>query len=137
MPKATDELTHLPELAARPVQEMQLFTDVMTAEFHAMNAERKELFKKKIMEQLVVLKKKLEELLENNQKVTEIEQLDRDEFVIDLLKQKQFVEEGENVCTDIRNEAEKTNLKLELLTERITKSTWNKMKVKSTAMKSI
>jgi len=75
--------------------------------------------------------------LDENETVTEIEQLERDEFVIDLLKQKQFIEEGDNVCTDIRKEAEKTNLKLELLKRRIEESTWAKMKDHSTAMQSI
>jgi Rps23 Pro-64 3,4-dihydroxylase Tpa1-like proline 4-hydroxylase len=59
--------------------------------------------------------------------------------VVDLLKQTQFIEEGDNVCTDIRKEAEKTNLKLELLQKRIKESTWDKMHkdYHSKAMKSV
>ena len=49
----------------------------------------------------------------------EIEKLERDEFVIDVEKQDQFIQEGDNVCSDIRNEADKTNLRLELLRERV------------------
>lgn len=116
---------------------MQLFTDVMNQEFQAANAERKELFKKKIMEQLLVIQKKLKELLSENEHVTDIERLDRNEFVVDLQRQKQFIDEGDNVCNDIRKEAEKTNLKLELLRDRIVEQTWDKMEVPSTAMKSI
>jgi hypothetical protein len=41
------------------------------------------------------------------------------------------------VCSDIRKEAEKTNLKLELLRDRIIDSTWEKMEVPSIAMKSV
>lgn len=41
------------------------------------------------------------------------------------------------MCSDIRKEAEKTNLRLELLRERVIDSTWNKMEVHSQAMKSI
>lgn len=59
--------------------------------------------------------------------MTDIEKLERDEFVIDIAKQEQFIEEGDNVCNDIRNEAEKTNLRLELLRERVIDQTWNKM----------
>jgi hypothetical protein len=121
----------------KKVQEMQLFTDVMNQEFQAANAERKELFKKKIMEQLLVIQKKLKELLSENEHVTDIERLDRNEFVVDLQRQKQFIDEGDNVCNDIRKEAEKTNLKLELLRDRIVEQTWDKMEVPSTAMKSI
>jgi hypothetical protein len=121
----------------KKVQEMQLFTDVMNQEFQAANAERKELFKKKIMEQLLVIQKKLKELLSENEHVTDIERLERNEFVVDLQRQKQFIDEGDNVCNDIRKEAEKTNLKLELLRDRIVEQTWDKMEVPSTAMKSI
>jgi hypothetical protein len=66
---------------------MKLFTDVMQEEFQAANAEKKELFKKKIMEQLTVIQKKLRDLLGENERVTDIEKLERDEFVVDLLKQ--------------------------------------------------
>jgi len=72
-----------------------------------------------MMEQLGVIQQKLKDLLHENNHVSEIEKLDRDEFVIDIAKQEQFVEEGDNVCNDIRNEAEKTNLRLELLRERV------------------
>lgn len=53
------------------------------------------------------------------------------------MKQTQFIKEGDNVCTDIRKEAEKTILRLELLRDRVIDSTWNKMEVHSQAMKSI
>ena len=53
------------------------------------------------------------------------------------MKQEQFILEGDNVCSDIRKEAEKTNLRLELLRDRVIDSTWNKMDIHSTAMKSI
>ena len=84
-----------------------------------------------------MLQKKLKELLSENERVTEIEMLERDEFVIDLLKQRQFVDEGDNVCSDIKKEAERTNLKLQLLRDRIEESTWAKMEIPSTAMQSI
>lgn len=89
------------------------------------------------MEQLGGIQHKLKTLLNDNETVTAIEKLERDEFVIDLAKQTQFIQEGDNVCDDIRKEAEKTNLKLEMLRERVIDSTWNKMDVNSTAMKSI
>jgi mevalonate pyrophosphate decarboxylase len=71
------------------------------------------------MSELEVIKTKLNELLEENERVTEIERLERDEFVIDVEKQDQVNADGERVCDDIRKEAEKTNLKLELLRERV------------------
>jgi hypothetical protein len=116
---------------------MKLFTDVMQEEFQAANAEKKEAFKRKIMDQLGIIQRKLRDLIFDNDKVTDIEKLERDEFVVDLHKHEQFVLEGNNVCADIRKEAEKTNLKLELLRDRVIDSTWNKMEIHSTAMKSI
>ncbi len=76
-------------------------------------------------------------MLHENNNVTEIEKLDRDDFVVDVEKQNQFIQEGDNVCSDIRNEADKTNLRLELLRERVIDQTWNKMETQSKAIKSI
>ena len=71
------------------------------------------------MSELEVIKQKLYELLDENDKVTEIERLERDEFVIDVEKRDKVNEDGEKVCDEIRKEAEKTQLKLELLKERV------------------
>lgn len=90
-----------------------------------------------MMEQLGVIQSKLKELLHENNNVTEIEKLERDEFVVDVEKQDQFIQEGDNVCNDIRNEADKTNLRLELLRERVIDQTWSRMETQSKAIKSI
>lgn len=127
----------MPTQSALNVEDMKLFTDVMQEEFENANAEKKQVFKKRIMEQLGAIQSKLKELLHENNTVTEIEKLERDEFVIDVEKQDQFIQEGDNVCTDIRNEADKTNLRLELLRERVIDQTWNKMETQSKAIKSI
>jgi hypothetical protein len=74
----------LPEVSPLNVADMKLFTDVMQEEFQQANAEKKEIFKKKIMEQLGVIQKKLKELLSENDRVTDIERLERDDFVIDI-----------------------------------------------------
>ena len=73
------------------VEDMKLFTDVMQEEFENANAEKKQVFKKRIMEQLGMIQSKLKELLHENNTVTEIEKLERDEFVIDVEKQDQFI----------------------------------------------
>lgn len=57
--------------------------------------------------------------MEENERVTDIEKLERDEFVIDIDKQNDVNDDGERVCEEIRKEADKTNLKLELLKERV------------------
>lgn len=131
------EIASMPTQNPLNVEDMKLFTDVMQEEFENANAEKKQVFKKRIMEQLGMIQSKLKELLHENNTVTEIEKLERDEFVIDVEKQDQFIQEGDNVCTDIRNEADKTNLRLELLRERVIDQTWNKMETQSKAIKSI
>lgn len=73
------------------VEDMKLFTDVMQEEFEHANAEKKQVFKKRMMDQLGVIQSKLKDLLQENNNVTEIEKLERDEFVIDVTKQHQFV----------------------------------------------
>jgi hypothetical protein len=52
------------------------------------------------------------ELLAENEQATEIEQLERDEFIIDLPRAENIRVEGEKECEEIRQEAEKTVLRL-------------------------
>lgn len=89
------------------------------------------------MQELKVIKNKLHDLLAENEKVTDIERLERDDFVIDVERGQQINEEGEKICDEIRKEAEKTTLKLELLKERVQQSTWDKMEVQNKAVRSI
>jgi len=77
------------------------------------------------------------ELLAENEQATEIEQLERDEFIIDVPRAENIRKEGENECQEIRKEAERTVLRLELLRERVKESTWDKMEVQQKAVKSI
>lgn len=58
-------------------------------------------------------------LLAENDRVTDIERLERDEFVIDTNRSVEVHEEGEKECEDIRKEAEKTVLRLQLLRKRV------------------
>lgn len=44
-------------------------------------------------------------MLASNDKVTDIEKLERDEFVIDVLRQQQKIADGEQVCQEIRAKA--------------------------------
>lgn len=119
------------------MDQLKLFKDIMLAEFYRLNEIKKEQFKKDIMIGLNDIRNKLQNLLKDNTRVTEIEKLDRNEFVIDVQKQEHFIEEGESVCNEIREQADKTTLRLELLRERVIDSTWEKMDVQSKATKSI
>jgi hypothetical protein len=47
---------------------------------------KKERYKEEVMQELKVIKGKLNDLLAENEKVTDIERLERDDFVIDVEK---------------------------------------------------
>lgn len=91
------------------------------------------------MQQLTLIKSKLNDLLQQNETVTDIEKLEREDYVIDVRKEKEMIEAGDEVCHKIREQAEKTVLRLELLRERVIENTWNKMEEsgQSRAVKSI
>ena len=65
------------------------------------------------------IKDKLFGLLADNERVTDIERLERDEFVIDTSRRDKIFDEGESECEEIRREAERTVLRLELLRNRV------------------
>lgn len=132
-----DPLDALETLVALPVNEIQLFKDIMIENFNQAQAAKKEQFKKQIMIELNVIKQRLQELLKENERVTDIERLERDEFIVDISKQTEFLKNGEDVCEEIRKEAEKTNLRLELMKEKVQQNTWDKMEVQQKAVVSI
>ena len=88
---------------ALPIDKLPSLREIMIAEFNRSNEVRKDKFKKEIMGDLVKIRNKLQELLADNERVTDIEQLERDEFVIDTEKRDHFEQQGENVCSEIRN----------------------------------
>jgi hypothetical protein len=69
------------------------------------------------MNELAKIQTKLHEILAENEKVVDIEKLERDEFVVDVERQLEFIELGENTCNEIKQDAEKETLKLQLLRE--------------------
>lgn len=68
-----------------------------------------------MMKELSKIKDGLMTLIAENDRCTEIEKLERDEFVVDINRKDQVNEEGVKECEEIRQEAEKTVLRLELL----------------------
>lgn len=98
---------------------------------------KKQEFRQAMLQELEKVKDKLMVLLEENERVTDIERLERDEFVIDVSRKNKVEGEGDLECSEIRKEAEKTVLRLELLRDRVKKSTWDTMEVHQKAIKSI
>jgi len=88
---------------ALPIDKLMSLREIMIFEFNKSNEARKDKFKKEIMGDLVKIRNKLQELLAENERVTDIERLERDEFVIDTEKRDHFEQQGENVCAEIRN----------------------------------
>lgn len=62
------------------------------------------------MRELNGIKDSLRELLEENERVTDIEKLVRDEFVIDTSRKSMLEKQGDDLCTDIRKKCEVTSL---------------------------
>lgn len=101
----------------------------MLEEFHRSQEAAKQAFRQQLVGELSQIKDKLNALLAENERVTDIERLERDEFVIDVARQQRVVDEGEKECEEIRREAEKTVHRLELLRARVKQSTWDKMEI--------
>tara|TARA_B110000285_G_scaffold230157_1_gene296216 strand:- start:495 stop:1298 length:804 start_codon:yes stop_codon:yes gene_type:complete len=127
----------LPELARVPGSQIKLFKAILKEEFERKEKKAKEEFKEQMAGELSKIKDKLLALLAENDRVTDIEKLERDEFVIDVPRQSKVISEGDKECEDIRKEAEKTVLRLELLRNRVKKSTWDTMEEQQKAVKSI
>ena len=109
----------------------------MIVEFQKTNEQRKRQFKQEIMHELNGIKTSLMDLIDENNRVTEIETLDRDEFVIDVARKNKLEKQGDDLCADIRKKCEVTSLTMMLLKERCVNNTWEQMEVPSKACKSI
>lgn len=122
-------LTNLPELARVPGHQIKLYKQILSEEFERKEANAKLEFKDMLVADLSKIKDKLLALLAENERVTDIERLERDDFIIDVDRKERVVTEGEKECEDIRKEAEKTVLRLELLRDRVKHSTWDTMEI--------
>lgn len=123
------EAQKMPTQQEQEADEIQYVIDIIQQEANRVNEEKKRQFKEEIMNELDIIARNLRKLLDQNDNVADIEKLEREEFVIDVERQQQFLEDGENVCTLIRQDAEKETLKLQLLREIVTKNTWETMEV--------
>ena len=131
------ELEKIPEAQPCPISELQTVTELMIIEFQKTNEKRKRDFRNEIMKELGGIKDNLRELLEENERVTDIEKLDRDDFVVDVARKANLEKQGDDLCADIRKKCEVTSLTMQLLKERCKNSTWDQMDVQSKGCKSI
>ena len=131
------EIAKLPTVEEKDHDNLLYVVDIIQQEANRVNEDKKRIFRSEIMDELEIIQKKLHKLLAENDNVVDIEKLERDDFVVDVERQEQFVADGEHVCNLIRKDAEKETLKLKLLHEIVKKNTWDTMEVQSKACKSI
>jgi len=108
-------------------EKIKLYSELQEEEFKKESEPAKEAFRQTLLNELTQIKDNLLQLLAENEQATDIEKLERDEFVIDIGRRDKIEREGEQESEEIRQEAEKTVLRLELLRERVKDSTWEKM----------
>ena len=82
----------------------------MIIEFQKTNEKRKRDFRSEIMKELGGIKENLRELLEANDRATDIEKLERDDFVVDVARKANLEKQGDDLCSDIRKKCEVTSL---------------------------
>lgn len=105
VPDSTDganEIVKLPTVHELSFEDIKYVMVIIEEEANRANEEKKRQFKTEIMDELEIIQRKLKELLNENDKVVDIEKLERDEFVIDVERQQEFIELGENTCNLIK-----------------------------------
>ena len=111
-PEGAAEIGKLSTIEEREQEDIPYIVDIIQEEANRVNEEKKRIFRTEIMDELEIIQKKLHKLLAENENVVDIEKLERDDFVVDVERQEQFVADGEHVCSLIRKDAEKETLKL-------------------------
>jgi hypothetical protein len=113
------ELSNMREVERVPGSQIRLFKEILLESFVAQQENARANYRQAVMQDLMKIKEGLMTLLAENDRVTDIERLERDEFVIDVNRSVEVHDEGEKECEDIRKEAEKTVLRLQLLRKRV------------------
>ena len=97
-------------------------------EYNKANDVRKQKFRDEVMRELHDIRASLQDMLNHNKHVAEeapLEELDRDEFVIDVARKDKLWDDCMKVCQDIRSEAERNILMVQLLRSRVLEKTKN------------
>jgi WD40 repeat protein len=97
-------------------------------------AEEHERAKKKRLADLGDIREELQTLLLQNERVPDLEKMDRDEFVIDLQWKESMLEEGKKRAQELRQKLEKENLKMDLIADRLKAEVWDSMEEKTKAL---
>ena len=90
--EAIDKIEQIEDI---PQSEIRPYREILEEQFHRQQAAKRERFREEIKIELDQIRKKLHELLAENEKVTELEKLQRDDFVIDIERTEKINVEGE------------------------------------------
>ena len=130
---SSPDLSNIPQIDNSDDESVKYYKELLEEQFFDSEIPKKEEFKAYLSKELKSLQAKLYELLEDNKKAQDIEQLERDEFVIDTNKKQHIEQEGEKERDKIRKEAKRKELEYECLKERVKNETWDTMETHSTA----
>jgi hypothetical protein len=120
-------LNNMEQVERVPGSQIKLYKQILTEELEQQQAASKQAFKESMSGELAKIRAGLMALLAENERVTDIERLDRDEFVIDLSRKTQVEDGGAAECDKIRYEAKRTVAKFSLLWDRLKAKTWDTM----------
>ena len=134
---SSPDLSNIAQIDNEPDEAVKYYKELLEEQFLQSEIPRKDGFKDLIKNELSKIQEKLYDLLEDNKKAQEIEQLEREEFVIDVKKKNELEEAGEAERDKIRKEAKRKELEYECLKERVKNATWDNMKTNSTACVSL
>lgn len=134
---SSPDLSNIPQIDNEPDEAGKYYKELLEEQFLESEIPRKKQFKTEISKELKILQSKLHNLLEDNKKAQDIEQLERDEFVIDVKKKEALEVEGEKEREVIRKDAKRKELEYECLKERLKNATWDTMNTHSTASVSL
>lgn len=76
------------------------------------------------------------DMMENNEKVPDLEKVERSEFVIDLKEKERLIQETDNMIAAIKKEQEIKNMKKRVLRNRIKKECWDSSQIYGQTIKS-
>jgi len=134
---SSPDLSNIPQVENTDDESVAFYKDLLEEQFLESEVTRKEEFKSYLSKELKNLQNKLYSLLEDNKKAQDIEQLEREEFVIDLDRKTKLEFTGDAERESIRKEAQRKELEYECLRDRIKNETWDTMKTHSTAVISL
>lgn len=117
--------------------EIMFFSAILLEAKTKAEAKEVERQKAKTKAKLQEIQDRLYALLSANEKAPELEQLDRDEFVLDLNAKSKIEDEGKKGAEGLKEQAKKENMAQELLKERIKMKTLDSMEINSRVISSM